>query len=582
MVEEQLPVIKVEEFLRLHPLRAPGIAWFLGAGASAAAGIPTAHDMIWEFKRSLFCATQRVSLESCADLGSSEVRLRLQRHFDDRGGFPAQNSALEYAEYFEAAYPDEGDRQRYLDRQVMRGTPSFGHYALAALMRADRVRMVWTPNFDPMIEDVVAQMFGTTGRLTTATLDAPELALQAMNEARWPILGKVHGDFRSRRLKNVSEELRTQDATLRRALIESCRRLGLAVVGYSGRDQSIIDAFTEAIDGGSGYPGGLYWFHRGEEPPLPAVAGLLKHAASTGVKAALVSVETFDELMGDLLLLEQGLPAEVADLLASKRKRHLTPAPTVDRGLQFPVIRMNAFPVLTWPQTVRLAECEIGGAREVRDAVKAADVDLIVARRRAGVLAFGADADVRRALASNKVRRLDLHRIEIGRLRYDSVELGMLYESLARALARELPLLMTRRRRTYRLVVDSAQIGDSMLASLRAASGGLVGAVPGSGRPFAEACDVHLEFRLDRLWLLLEPAVWVGGEAGRLDSTSKEFIRKRLAARYNRHWNALLDAWRDLLVGDDGEREVRAFGCGDGVDAVFTIGGTTAYTRRAA
>ena len=582
MVEEQLPVIKVEEFLRLHPLRAPGIAWFLGAGASAAAGIPTAFDMIWEFKRSLFCAAQRVSLESCADLGSPEVRARLQRHFDDRGGFPPADSPLEYAEYFEAAYPDEGDRQRYLDRQVMRGTPSFGHHALAALLRGDRVRMVWTPNFDPMIEDAVAQMFGTTGRLTTATLDAPDLALQAMNEARWPILGKVHGDFRSRRLKNVSEELRTQDATLRRALIESCRRFGLAVAGYSGRDQSIIDALTEAVDGGSGYPGGLYWFHRGEEPPLPAVATLVKQAAAAGIKAALVSVETFDELTGDLLLLEQGVPAEVADLLASKRKRHLTPAPAVEKGSQFPVIRMNSLPVLAWPQTVRLAECEIGGAREVRDAVKAADVDLIAARRRAGVLAFGADADVRRAFAAHKVRRLDLHRIEIGRLHYDSVELGMLYESLARALARELPLLMTRRRRTYRLVVDSAQIGDATLASLRAASGGLVGAVPGSGRPFAEACDLHLEFRLDRLWLLLEPTVWVGGEAGRLDNTSKEFIRKRLAARYNRHWNTLLDAWRDLLVGDDGEREVRAFGCADGVDAVFTIGGTTAYTRRAA
>jgi hypothetical protein len=32
-------------------------------------------------------------------------------------------------------------------------------------------------------------------------------------------------------------------------------RFGLAVVGYSGRDQSIIDALTDAIDGGSGYPG---------------------------------------------------------------------------------------------------------------------------------------------------------------------------------------------------------------------------------------------------------------------------------------------------------------------------------------
>jgi hypothetical protein len=50
------PDMKLDEFLRLHALRAPNVAWLLGAGASAAAGIPTAFDMIWDFKRTLFCA----------------------------------------------------------------------------------------------------------------------------------------------------------------------------------------------------------------------------------------------------------------------------------------------------------------------------------------------------------------------------------------------------------------------------------------------------------------------------------------------------------------------------------------------
>ena len=45
----------------------------------------------------------------------------------------------------------------------------------------------------------------------------------------------IAGEFRSRRLKNTSDELRMQDEKLRRILIDSCRRLGLIVVGYSGR-----------------------------------------------------------------------------------------------------------------------------------------------------------------------------------------------------------------------------------------------------------------------------------------------------------------------------------------------------------
>jgi len=50
------------EFLRMYPLRAPSVTWLLGAGASTASGIPTAGDMIWDFKRKLYCAEQRISL----------------------------------------------------------------------------------------------------------------------------------------------------------------------------------------------------------------------------------------------------------------------------------------------------------------------------------------------------------------------------------------------------------------------------------------------------------------------------------------------------------------------------------------
>ena len=95
--------------------------------------------MIWEFKRTLYCAAQRVSIETCSDLGSAVVRARLQAHFDDSGGFPPPDSETEYADYFEAAYGDEADRRRYLDRQVEAASPSYGHFALAALMKADRV-----------------------------------------------------------------------------------------------------------------------------------------------------------------------------------------------------------------------------------------------------------------------------------------------------------------------------------------------------------------------------------------------------------------------------------------------------------
>jgi hypothetical protein len=259
--------VEVDGFLRAFQIRTARLSWFLDAGASAAAGIPTAGAMIWDFKRLLYCSAERKPIESCADLNDPVLRARLQRYFDASGEYPRQGADDEYAAYFEAAYPAEADRRRYLEAAVLRGSPSFGHLALAALMATDRVRVTWTTNFDRLPEDAASLAYGTSGRLTVATLETAEIALDALNEGRWPVLGKLHGDFQSRRLKNTTTELLAQDARLRRALVDSCRRFGLVIVGYSGRDASVMDALEEAIDGGHGYPSGLFWLHRpGSQP----------------------------------------------------------------------------------------------------------------------------------------------------------------------------------------------------------------------------------------------------------------------------------------------------------------------------
>jgi hypothetical protein len=240
--------------------------------------------MIWEFKRALYCAREQVSIRTLADLGDPALRKRLQHHFDQIPGFPAIDSPEEYAVSFETAYPSEGDRCKYLDARLSGATPSFGHFVLATLMKLDRVRVVWTTNFDRLLEDATASTFGTTGKLVVATLGEPQIAAEGIEEGRWPLLGKLHGDFHSRRLKNIETELREQDAALREALVDTCRRFGVAVVGYSGRDDSVMDALESALDGTRAYPFGLFWFHRDDAPLLPRVLRLIERARAAGVE----------------------------------------------------------------------------------------------------------------------------------------------------------------------------------------------------------------------------------------------------------------------------------------------------------
>ena len=127
--------MKVEDFLRIYPLRSPNIMWFMGAGASASAGVPTAYNMIWDFKRSLYCAAQRIPIASCSDLESPVLQARIQGYFDSIGGYPRLDAEDEYAYYFDAAYPSEIDRRRYIEQLISAGSPSYGHLALAALLR---------------------------------------------------------------------------------------------------------------------------------------------------------------------------------------------------------------------------------------------------------------------------------------------------------------------------------------------------------------------------------------------------------------------------------------------------------------
>jgi NAD-dependent SIR2 family protein deacetylase len=570
------PTIDADDFARRFAMRAGGLMWLLGAGASAAAGIPTAGDMVWEFKQRLYVSQRRVDPQSVADLSNPAVRARLQTHIDAAGSFPQAGAPDEYASLFEAVYPAEADRRSYLDAKMAGASPSYGHVALATLMRAGHARLLWTTNFDPLLADAAARVYGSTGALSTVALDAPDLAAQLIGEERWPLQVKLHGDFRSRRLKNTSDELRHQDALLRRILVDCCRRYGLVVVGYSGRDDSVMDALEEALDAEAPYPRGLFWLHRGDGRPLPRVEKLLEHAAAKNVEAALVAVENFDEALRDLLRLVPGLDTSVLEEFASERRRWSgAPIPVGRRG--WPAVRLNALPVSEAPSVCRRVRCSIGGYGEVQDAIATAGVDLICSRVRAGVLAFGEDSDVRAAFGDYEISDFDLHTIELHRLRYDSGERGLLRDALARALTRHHQLRHLRRRNSD--LLSPSDTNDPSWEPLRKLVGALTGTVTGHPElAWAEGVGTRLDWADDRLWLLIEPRTVFEGidEANR--AIAADFARERTVKRYNRQLNDLIGFWAELLAGSDDK--LHALDVTDGVDATFALSADTAFSRR--
>ena len=467
-----------------------------------------------------------------------------------------------------------------IEDAISSASPSYGHFVLASLSKAGKAKIVWTTNFDRMIEDATTQMLGGTSGLVTASLDGPGIAMEAINEGRWPLIAKIHGDFQSRRLKNTVEELQNQDSQIRYALIEACKRFGLVVIGYSGRDISVMEALKQTVDQDNGFPAGLFWLHHSGDDCLPLVTDLIDYASSKGIDAHIINIETFDELMGDILLQLPDLKAEVESYIKVQPVR-ISYAPIPDPDGSFPVIRLNALPILSYPTICRRFECNIGGTQEVYKAIKQSEANVIASRRSLGVIAFGSDNEVKKAFDPYHITSFDIHAIDPSRLRYESAEHGMLLDALCRALRHDRPVIVERRGHTYFMAIDIKQLSNTILNKLHTALRTLGGKVPQTNLNWTEAIRIHLQYRLDRLWLLFEPTIMVDKTENDLEhNIAKEFIRNRLVTRYNSMWNQLYDAWTDILTNGQNECEIRTFGISDGIDAVFKISKITAYSMR--
>jgi len=86
---------KETEFVRRAAAMLPRLMWFLGAGASRAAGMPTATDIIWDLKRRYYCLHENQDLQA-HNVNNQIIRAKIQDYMASRG-FPPLGSPDEYS-----------------------------------------------------------------------------------------------------------------------------------------------------------------------------------------------------------------------------------------------------------------------------------------------------------------------------------------------------------------------------------------------------------------------------------------------------------------------------------------------------
>ena len=574
--------------------RPQNFAWFLGAGASRTAGLPTATDIIWDLKRRYYCQKENEDI-SRQDVQLEAVRSSIQSYMASKG-FPAEWASEEYSTYFERIFDTDKERQRrYLAGILAEGkaTLSVGNRVLGAMLSSGLSRVAFTTNFDSIVEKAAAEVSGNS--LSAYHIEGSRSAVQALNNEEFPFYCKLHGDFRYDSVKNLAVDLATQNADLAQAFkIAASRRFGFVVTGFSGRDESVMTLFREAINASNAFPHGLYWTGIKGVPVAPAVEELVSAARAKGVKAAYVAIETFDALM---LRMWRNLPGKSLELDKKVRKFQAASVsiPLPGAGAGKPIMRLNALPLTSLPgECLSLAFTRDKDWRALRDAQRELKGCLILTKADT-VLAWGAEADVREHF---KADLKALAPLDIGDLLLtldDHLYLkGFLEEALCAAIIRGKPLLARTHGPHAFIITDAHAPDQSTFTALAQITGKVHGQIDGLSVPpddhhpdpervrWAEALRVSLDLRAGKYWLIVDPDIWIWPSRAR--RVADEFLDKRRGDRFNKKYNQLLDAWVRLIVGTDTrntEVTISAFASGSAAEnPSFSFGTRTAFSRR--
>ena len=578
------------EFTSRFCARPQNFAWFLGAGASATAGLSTATDILWDLKRRYYCREENQEI-SWQDLQNEAVRSKIQSFMESRG-FPVLWADNEYPAYFEKIFGEDKERQRKYLKGILseeRATLSVGNRVLGALIAASFSRTAFTTNFDSVVEKAVAEVAGQS--LSAYHLEGSHAANQALNNEEFPIYCKLHGDFRYDSLKNLPADLSTQNAALAECLLNAGNRFGFIVTGYSGRDQSIMDLFRAVLNTNNPFPHGLFWTGIKGSALRPPVEELLQQARAKGIEAHFVPIETFDALLLRLWRNTSGKP-ENMDARVRKVTSTSVHIPLPQQGRGQPLVRLNALPVLSLPsQCLELTFKSRKSWEDINKVRSNSEGKLILTKgevvwcwgnRDVIATAFGAD------LLSITERDLPT---DLGSPNNLYIK-GFIEEALCKALARGKPLRACISRYDSSLVAEDGAGAD--LQPLSNIVGAISGTVPGVLAPvtedhpiaekvtWAESVRLSIDFKDAHLWLLLEPDIWI--EPSRARKTAKNFLDARRGDRYNKKFNDLLDAWVQIILGTaerNTEVTLSPFDKGAGAEnPSFRISSRTAFARR--
>lgn len=276
--------------IEVRPKRS--FALFLGSGTSVQSGIPTGGQLVWDFKRRLYCNHHKVPVEKFRDLESSDTQRALRDFVEAQGMVPPTESS-EYSYFFEKCFQTGDDRKYFVQTKVANAVPSIGHRCLGKLVIDGVIEEVFTTNFDELIESGI--QVAKPGHSVLVLSPEKHDRISELSRADFPKVIKLHGDYRYDSLKNTSEELKALDASLSNYFKECLKVKGLVLCGYSGSDDSVLSALEAVVEEKASLPHGLVWCLRANQEPNERVLKLVSRSRAKNEHSGFLYIDNFDE-----------------------------------------------------------------------------------------------------------------------------------------------------------------------------------------------------------------------------------------------------------------------------------------------
>ena len=505
------------------------VAFFLGSGTSAQAGIPTGSALVWEFKKRIYCSETGTSIEKFRDLQSENNRALLQEFFDAGGDNPKLYDFSEYSHYFEKCYSSSTSREQFIRELVKNIKPSLGHNCLGDLIITKKINNIWTTNFDELIEAGIKQL-DPAFSIRMLSSDKRD-SFSNMTDSDFPNILKLHGDYRYDKLKNTLEEVQSLESAMNKKFESSLTNGGLVVIGYSGSDESIMSVLEKSVTRTGFLPYGLIWVKRKDSELPTRTMQLMENACINNENSGIVDIDGFDEFMHSCYQICDGNNQLINDRWREFSTRCLPIEFSAPKADYF--IKLNSFESATYPTPVSF-DTDIMSWKELREIV--GENKIITALYARKVYCFGSLETIRKVFKKHILSNFQEEAVSQKYLYRDkSFYTGMLYDLIEYSLLINKNIKKFGRNKFYDTTKCENFENDRVSYNIY------------------DGIEINLDFINGKYYLSILLTIYIVDINGNplSNNIKKLLINKKMSVVYNQVYDEKIKYWNRLLRKKD-------------------------------